>query len=150
MSKRKRILTDEEVEKIKKAKEELNQYKEDIKYIEEKLNDTEEVKSKVERITTTISFNKTNNTNSNNDKFSNAINRLEELKIDCTKKMQQLLIKKFMIDDKIELLEQPYKNILFFRYTRAKSWRDIAEELGYTESYIYDLHGEALYLYSKL
>ena len=149
MPKRKRNLTEEEVKKIQKSKEELNQYKEDIKYIEEKLNDTEEVKSKIEKITTTISFTKTNN-NSDNDKFSNAISRLEELKIDCTKKMQQLLIKKFMIDDKIELLDQPYKNILFFRYTRAKSWRDIAEELGYTESYIYDLHGEALYLFSKL
>ena len=149
MSKFKRTLTEEEKIKIKESKEELKQYREDIKYIEEKLNDTEEIKTKVEKITTVISVAKTNN-KSENDKFADAISRLEELKIDCTEKMQKLLIKKFMIDDKIEQLEQPYKNILFFRYTRGKDWRSVAEELGYTENYIFDLHGEALYLYSKL
>ena len=64
--------------------------------------------------------------------------------------MKDLLIKKFQIDDKIELVEQPYKNILFYRYTRGKSWNDVAKELGYTRDYACELHGEALYLYSKI
>lgn len=148
MAKQKRILTEEEKIKMQDAKNELNEYRENIKYIEEKLNDTEEIRSKVEKITTILSLTKTNNSG-DSDKFGDAISRLEELKIDCTEKMQELLIKKFNIDEKIEKIEQPYRNILFYRYARGKNWNDVADELGYTRDYVCELHGEALYLYSK-
>lgn len=150
MSKQKRNLTEEEKAKVQVAKQELNEYRENIKYIEEKLNDTEEVRSRVERVTTILSPTKTNSSSESPDKFADAISKLEELKIDCTEKMEKLLIKKFMIDDKIEEVEQPYRNVLFYRYTRGKSWNDVANELGYTREYVCDLHGEALYLYSKI
>lgn len=150
MSKKKRILTEEEKNKIAMAKQELNEYRENIKYIEEKLDDVEEVKSRVEKVTSTISLTKTNSTNERVDKFADAISKLEELKIDCTEKMKNLLLKKFNIDDKIEKVEQPYRNVLFYRYTRGKSWDDVADELGYTVRNALILHGEALYLYSKI
>ncbi len=150
MSNKKRTLTDEEKVKIINAKQELNEYRENIKYIEEKLNDTEEVRSKVEKVTTMLSLTKTNNSNESPDKFADAISRLDELKIDCSKKLEELIIKKFQIDEKIENMEQPYRNILFYRYTRGKSWNDVANDLGYTREYICNLHGEALYLYSKI
>lgn len=150
MSKQKRILTDEEKQKIQEAKRELNEYRENIKYIEEKLNDTEEVKAKVEKITTTLSMTKTNSSSESNDKFGDAISKLEELKIDCTDKMQELLRNKFKIDDKIEEVEQPYRNILFCRYTRGMSWNEVSDKLKYTVQYVWELHGEALYLYSKI
>lgn len=150
MSKQKRILTEEEKLKIAQAKQELNEYRENIKYIEEKINDTEEIKTRVEKVTSTLSLTKTNSSSESPDRFADAINRLEELKVDCTEKMKELLIKKFNIDDKIDSLEQPYRNVLFYRYTRGKSWQDVAKELGYTLDYIYELHGEALYLYSKI
>lgn len=150
MARQKRNLTEEEKERIAESKKELNEYRANIKYIEEKLNDTEEVRTKVEKITPTLSLTKTNSSNESPDKFADAISKLEELKLDCTEKMQELLVKKFTIDDKIEKIEQPYRNVLFFRYTRGKEWKEVASELGYTEDYIYDLHGEALYLYSKL
>ena len=149
MSKQKRILTEEEKKKIAEVKQELKEYREDIKYIEGKLDDAEEVKSNAIRVTASTSFTK-NNSKGDTDKFSEAIDRLEELKIDCTERMKMLLIKKFKIDDKIEELEQPYRNVLFYRYTRRKSWKDVADELGYEVSSVWDLHGDALYLYSKL
>ncbi len=148
MSKQKRILTEEEKEKIARAKQELNEYREDIKYIEESLDDVEEVKSNLERVTSLISF--TKGSSNSTDKFSDAISKLEELKIDCTERMKMLLMKKFDIDDKIKRIDQPYRNILFYRYTRRKTWNDVADELGYSVSYVWDLHGEALYLYSKI
>lgn len=64
--------------------------------------------------------------------------------------MKELLLKKFTIDDKIERVEQPYRNVLFYRYTRGKSWEDVAKELGYSRDYVCEMHGEALYLYSKI
>lgn len=150
MGKQRRILTEDEKRKIAEAKQELNEYRENIKYIEEKLDDTEEVKSKVEKITSTLSLTKSNITGESNDKFADAINRLEELKLDCNEKMQKLLLKKFVIDEKIEKVNQPYRNILFYRYTRGKSWEQVASELGYSRDYACELHGEALYLYSKI
>ena len=150
MGKQRRILTEDEKRKIAEAKQELNEYRENIKYIEEKLDDTEEVKSKVEKITSTLSLTKSNIPGESNDKFADAINRLEELKLDCNEKMQKLLLKKFVIDEKIEKVNQPYRNILFYRYTRGKSWEQVASELGYSRDYACELHGEALYLYSKI
>ncbi len=150
MAKQKRNLTEGEKTKVTKAKKELNEYRENIRYIEEKLNDTEEIRSKVEKVTTILSPTKTNSSNESPDKFADAISRLEDLKIDCSKKMEELLLKKFTIDDKIGKIEQPYKNILFYRYTRGKSWNDVANDLGYTRDYVCELHGEALYLYSKI
>lgn len=150
MSKQKRILTEDEKQKIQEAKTELNEYRDDIKYIEGRLEDTEEVKAKVEKITTTYSETKTNSSSESADKFADALSKLEELKIDCTEKMKELLLNKFRIDDKIEKVEQPYKNILFYRYTRGLDWLEVAKALGYTRDYVCELHGEALYLYSKI
>lgn len=147
---KRRILTEDELEKIEKSKKELKQYREDIKYIEEKLNDTEELRAKVEKVTTVLSLTKTNSSNDSPDKFADAISKLEELKVDCSDRMKDLLIKKFKIDDKIDMIEQPYKNILFYRYSRGKDWNDVANALGYTRDYACELHGEALYLYSKI
>lgn len=147
---KRRILTDEEKIKIEQAKQELKDYREDIKYIEEKLNDTEEVRGKIEKVTSILSLSKTSGGDISNDKFADGINRLEELKIDCSDRMQELLLKKFLIDSKIERTEQPYRNVLFFRYTRGKSWEEVAKELGYTRDYVCEMHGEALYLYSKI
>lgn len=147
---KRRILTEEEKIKIEECKQELKDYREDIKYIEEKLNDTEEVRGKIEKVTTILSLTKTSGGNIDNDKFADGIGRLDELQIDCTDKMKELLLKKFKIDDKIEQVPQPYKNVLFFRYTRGKSWEEASKELGYTRDYVCEMHGEALYLYSKI
>lgn len=147
---KRRIITDEEKIKIEECKQELKDYREDIKYIEEKLNDTEEVKGRIEKVTTILSLTKTSGGDTSNDKFADGISRLEELKLDCNDRMQELLLKKFSIDSKIEKVEQPYRNVLFFRYTRGKSWEEVAKELGYVREYVCDLHGEALYLYSKI
>ena len=60
-------------------------------------------------------------------------------------------MKKFDIDDKIESLDTPYRDLLFYRYTRANEWTDVAKKIGYSESHTKGvLHAEALYLYSKI
>ncbi len=150
MSKPKRILSEEEKQKIAEAKKELNEYRENIKYITGKIEDAEEVKGTVQKVTSTFSFNRLSGSDESKDRFADAISKLNDLEIECTNKMEEVLEKKFYIDDKIEKIEQPYKNILFFRYTRGKGWNDVAQELGYTKDYACELHGEALYLYSKL
>lgn len=148
MARQKRNLTEEEKARITEAKQELNDYRENIKYIEGKLQDTEETKAKLEKVTAVWSQIKTNSSSDSPDKFADIINDLDELKIDIAEKMQELLFKKFMIDEKIEYIDQPYRNVLFYRYARGKSWENVANELGYSIDHIYELHGEALYRYS--
>ena len=150
MSKQKRILTEEEKQAIAKAKEELRDYRYNIRYIEEKLRDIEETKALACKVTPTLSLTKTNGNNSSNDKIGDSIARLEQLKDISDYKIKQLLMKKFDIDDKIESLDVPYRDVLFYRYTRAKTWDEVAKEIGYTREYVCTLHGEALYLYSKI
>lgn len=147
---KKRILTDEEKEKIQEAKEELNEYREDLKYIEEKMEDNEEVKAKIEKITASYTEVKTKSSNESTDKFADALSKIEELNINCTEKMKELLIKKFVIDEKIEQVGGKYRNVLFFRYTKGLEWNDVAKQVGYSKDYTCELHGEALYLYSKI
>ncbi len=65
--------------------------------------------------------------------------------------MKQVLFDKFIIDDKIEKVEQPYKNILFYRYTKGMSWNKVAEKMGYTREYVCVLHGDAfIFLFKNL
>lgn len=150
MSKQKRNLTEEEKVKIQNAKQELREYRENLKYINEKQDDIEELKAILEKTTTRLSKTKASNNSMSTDKFSDGIDRLNELENTYDTKLQEILLKKLAIDDKIELVEQPYKNILFYRYARVKEWKDVAKELGYTIPYVWELHGEALYLYSKI
>lgn len=151
MAKQKRILTEEEKQKIQEAKEELREYRKDVKYIQEKEDDIEEVKGFLEKTTTRLSKTKTSNNSMSTDKFSDSLDKIDELEKEIPDRMVKLLEKKFEIDTKIDKLEYPHRDVLFMRYSRGKSWRYIIGELGIeTERRVYQIHGEALYKYSKL
>lgn len=145
-----RKLTEEEKQAITEAKEELRNYRYNIKYIEEKLQDIEETKALAFKVTSNLSQTKTSQTNANNDKIGDSIARLEQLKNISDYKIKKLLMKKFDIDDKIESLGFPYRDVLFYRYTRANDWAEVARKLGYSERWTLQLHGDALYYYSKI
>lgn len=148
---KKRILTDEEKQKIKLAKKELNQYKSDSKYILNKLNDAEETKTTLEKVTSALIPGKSYSAGGNKDKFADGISKLQDLMKKCSSRMEKLLENKFKIDDKIDLLPTPYRDILFYRYAQGKTWNEVANEIGYETKYVCDeLHPEALYLYSKM
>lgn len=150
MSKQKRILTEEEKKKIAEAKKELNEYRDNIKYIDEKKQDLEELRTRLEKTTSNLSFSKTHNKGANKDTLSEGVSRLEDIEQDYTKKLESLLLKKFIIDEKIDKLKEPYRSILFFRYVRRNSWSEVASIVDYGMDNTFKLHGKALYLYSNL
>ncbi len=151
MSKKKRVLTDMEKIKIKLAKKELTQYKNDMEYINEKLSDTEEIRTKLESITTVLTPSKSFSGGASPDKFADGISRIEELKGQMSLRMAQILENKFRIDKNIDLLPDTYRDVLFYRYSRNMKWSEVAKKVGYNERYVSgDLHGEALFLYSKI
>lgn len=150
MSKQKRILTEEEKKKIAEAKKELNEYRDNIKYIDEKNQDLEELRTRLEKTTSNLSFSKTYSKGANKDTFAEGVSKLEDIEQDYTKKLESLLLKKFIIDEKIDKLEEPYRSILFFRYARRNSWSEVASIIDYSVDHTFKLHGKALYLYSIL
>lgn len=135
---------------VEDAKKELREYRDNIKYIEEKQDDLEELQVRLEKITSRMSLTKTQGGEVNNDKFSDSISRLKSLEEEYRNKLQELLLKKFVIDEKIDKLETINRNILFYRYVRGFNWNLIANEMNYSLSDLYRKHGQALYEYSKL
>lgn len=138
-------------EKIEKAKQELREYRDNIKYIEEKQNDAEELKTRIEKMTSNI----TGMPNAKGDNLDKAnleesLDRIKEIEKDCKSKLEELLLKKFAVENKIEQLEQPYKSILYLRYIRGNTLFKVSDEMGYSYVHICRMHGDALKFYSEL
>lgn len=148
---KKRTLTDEEKIKIAEAKEELKQYREEVLYIQEKSDDIEEINSILEKTTTRLSKTKISNNNMSTDKFSNNIDKLNSLEKEIPERLEKLLTMKFNIDEKIDKLKYPERDVLFLRYTRGKSWREITSSLKFeSDRRTFQIHGDALLKYSKI
>ena len=54
------------------------------------------------------------------------------------------------IEDKIDLLDQPYKNILYFKYIKGLTLTEVANIINNGYKYTCDLHGHALIKYKNL
>lgn len=135
---------------IQEAKQELKEYRDNIVYIRGKKEDLEEMRTYLEKTTTRLSKTRTSNNSMNSDKMIEGISRMDAIEKEYDKKLQELLLKKFIVDDKIDKLDEPYRTLLFYRYTRRKSWQEVAKEIDYSVSDTYRKHGKALYYYSLL
>lgn len=136
---------------IEEAKKELREYRDNIKYIEEKQNDAEELKGRIGKLTANLTG-MPNGKGDNPDvaPFEENLDRIKDIEIDCNKKLKELLVKKYIVENKIEQLEQPFKSILYLRYIRGNKLEHISNELGYSYEHICRLHGKALRKYAEL
>lgn len=135
---------------VEEAKQELKEYRENINYIREKQDDVEEIRELLVSTTRRLSSTKTNNNSMSTDQFSDGLHRISEIEKYSDKKLAELMVKKFIVDDKIDKLEYPFRDLLFMRYSRGKSWHTIAETLNYDDRYVLKLHGDALQKYAEL
>lgn len=137
--------------KVEEAKKELKEYRESILYIKEQQEDIEELRGILEKTTTRLSLTKTDNNSMSTDKFSDGIDRISRIEKEKDEKLVELLTKKFVVDEKIDKLEFPFRDVLFMRYSRGKSWRYITQKLGFDDDRrSYQIHGEALQKYAEL
>lgn len=136
---------------VAEAKKELREYKQNVKYIEERQDDALELRTKLENTTKRLSgLPNGKGENLDKDILAGNIDRMDKIVRDCDRKLQDLLLKKVMVENKIEILEQPYKTILFTVYIRAKKLATVADEMGYEYKYFCKLHGKALQKYAEL
>lgn len=136
---------------IEEAKQELREYRDNIKYIEEKQNDAEELRTRIEKVTSRLTG-MPNGKGADLDKapFEESLDKITEIEKDCNKKLQELLLKKYIVENKIEQLDQPHKSILYLKYIRGINLYKVSEELNYSYIHIKRMHIEAIEKYANL
>ena len=70
-------------------------------------------------------------------------NRYEKILLDLKEKQVH-------IENKIDKLEQPYKNILYYLYIRGKSLVTVASEMKFNYEHMCRQHGKALKFYADV
>ena len=133
---------------VQEAKQELKEYRDDLAYIRGKQEDLEEIRTDIEKTTTRLSRTKTSNNSMSSDKMANGIIRMQAVEKEYEKKLNEMILKKLIVDEKIDKLEEPYRSLLFYRYSRRMSWVEVARKIDYSLRDTYRKHGKALYLYS--
>lgn len=134
---------------IKKAKKELNDYIYDKKWIEGKWQDLEERRSLLSKITPTLS-DMPKGTNDIQDRQAECLVDILDKTNELEDFIRKLKEKQIEIECKIDKLEQPYKNILYFRYIRGYNLTEVSGEIEEEYDYTRKLHGIALIKYAEL
>ncbi len=142
----KRVIT------IDEARKELREYRDNIKYIDEKQSDSEELKDRIEKISSSSmdGLPKGRGINLDEAPFEESLDKIMQIREDCKEKLKELIIKKFMVENKIDQLEQPHKSILYMKYIRGINLYKVSEELGYSYQHIKRMHKEAIEQYANL
>lgn len=133
------------------AKKELREYRDNIKYIDEKQLDAEELKARILNISAKLSdMPKGKGANLEKAPLEETLDKLQEIEKDCSNKLQELLLKKFVVENKIEQLEQPHRSILYLKYIRGLRLPVVADALNYSIQHIKRMSKDALEKYANL
>lgn len=133
------------------AKKELREYRDNIKYIDEKQLDAEELKARILNISAKLSdMPSGKGANPERAPLEETLDKLQEIEKDCSNKLQELLLKKFVVENKIEQLEQPHRSILYLKYMRGLRLPVVADALNYSVQHIKRMSKDALEKYANL
>lgn len=130
------------------ARKELLEYKDNIKYLEEKQNDALEMTSRIENAVQRLTGVPAGKGYKEKYALEEYIDRMKKITAECDKKLQELLIKKFIVEEKIDKLEQPYKSILYLRFIRGIEIEDI--KIGYSRRQKFRIQKEGILKYAEL
>jgi DNA-directed RNA polymerase specialized sigma subunit len=72
--------------------------------------------------------------------IDDAISKYTEEVIKSEKELSRLLIIMKQIEALVEVIEQPYRNVLYFKYINGLSIEEIAVKMNYSPQRIYQLH----------
>lgn len=131
---------------IKEAKEELREYRWELEYISNKEKELKELNYAIDRSGGMLTLTKNRNNNYGKEKMIcekiDLENTIKEL-IDRVKSMRKGL------EQKINKLDQPYRNILYDKYIKGKTIAEIAFDLKYSVQRIYQLLHKGIEYYSN-
>ena len=131
------------------AKEELLKYRFKMKRVEQTLDDYERFKTRAEKMTAIISETSAH-TNRISDKVGDNAVMMAELskKYEARWKEEEKELNRIL--EMIEKLDDPYRDILYYRYIKFLDLKSVGEEIGYSYDRIKHLHGIALLKYKEV
>lgn len=136
-------------EDVEKSKQELKDYRYNKKWVEERLEDIKERRSLLDNITNTIS-DMPKGSKYVYDRQAENLTKILDLTNDLEKYLKELKIKQILIENKIDKLDQPYKNILYFKYIKGYNLTEVSNEIEEEYDYTRKLHRKALIKYTKV
>lgn len=136
-------------EDLGKSKRELKDYIYNKKWIEERLEDIKERRSLLDNITITLS-DMPKGSKQIYDKQAESLVQILDLTKDLDIYLKQFKEKQILIESKIDKIEQPFKNILYFRYIKGYNLTEVSDEINEDYDYTRKLHRIALIKYSKI
>ena len=129
------------------AKEELLQYKYARKKVDETLEEYQKYKDRAEKMTSIIS-DMPRGTSSSDKVADNAV-KMADLSAEYEKRWLEAENKKLEIEKNIDLVEEPYRTILYMKYVQGKKLEEIAYKMNANYTYICEQHGVALKKYEE-
>lgn len=136
-------------EKLINSKQELKDYIYNKKWIEGRLEDIKERRSLLDKITTTLSDMPKGSpkvVDTNIESLASILDDTNEIE----KYIKDLKEKQIKIEMKIDKIEQPFRNILYFRYIKGYNLTEVSGEIEEEYDYTRKLHGIALIKYARL
>ena len=129
------------------AKEELLQYKYAREKVDETLEEYQKYKDRAEKMTSIIS-DMPRGTSSFDKVADNAV-KMADLSAEYEKRWLEAEYMKLEIEKNIDLVEEPYRIILYMKYVQGKKLEEIAYKLNANYTYICEQHGIALKKYEE-
>ena len=129
------------------AKEELLQYKYAREKVEETLEEYQKYKDRAEKMTSIISD--MPREISSSDKVADNAVKMADLSAEYEKRWLEAEYMKLKIEKNIDLVEEPYRTILYMKYVQGKKLEEIAYKLNANYTYICEQHGVALKKYDE-
>ena len=133
---------------MEETKRELGAYLQDKKLLKEKEDDLEELITRATKITTELS-DMPKGTPQLQDRMAELASQIVDMKNEKYGQIIKMYKTKKQIEDKIDLLEQPYKNILYFKYIKGKNLTEVANIINKEYKWTCKLFGEALKKYRE-
>ena len=131
--------------KVEEVKKELSNYVRDKRYLDKKQEDIEVLTERINKITASYSDMPRGGNSSREDLIAKKI----ELENELYDFLIGLVERKAIIERTIRAVEQPYRNILDFRYIEDMKLEDVAKHEGYTKRQCFRLLNEAYIKYSE-
>ena len=131
------------------AKEELLKYRFKMKRVEQTLDDYERFKTRAEKMTAIISETSAH-TNRISDKVGDNAIMMAELSKKYEIRWREAEKELNRILELINRLDDPYRDILYYRYIKFYDLKTVGDEVGYSYDRIKHLHGIALLKYKEV
>lgn len=134
---------------MEETKKELGAYLQDKRLLKDKEEDLEELITKATKITKELD-DMPKGSPEIQDRMAQYAAQIVDLKNQKYDQLIKMYKTKKTIEDKIDLLEQPYRNILYYKYVKGLDLTQVANKINYNYKWTCELHGNALTKYKEL